>query len=63
MALSYEEGTRGSLASMFHTVVVHGLNHDELHITILVLYVVPVEYITYLVVSASDFIVEDSYLR
>ena len=37
--------------------MVRGLNHDELHVTIFVLYVVPVGYITYLVVSASDFIV------
>ena len=25
---------------LFHSVVVRGLNHDELHVTILVLYVV-----------------------
>ena len=43
--------------------MVHGLNYDELHVTIFVLYVVPVEYITYLVVSASDFIVGIGSLR
>ena len=48
---------------LFQTGVVRGLNHDELHVTIFVLYVVPVEYITYLVVSASDFIVGIGSLR
>ena len=40
-----------------------GSTYDELHVTIFVLYVVPVEYITYLVVSASDFIVRIGSFR
>ena len=43
--------------------MVRGLNHDELHVTILVLYVVPVKYITYFVVGASDIIVRIGSFR